>query len=100
MSGVLRTACIALVFVFVLSVPTQTARSQPGGPGEIPPFPCDYGLEYCEKEVCERTCIKWEYVRRTGSHIRVKVCVQHQTTCYTIWEPCGGWPEGCGPGSW
>lgn len=75
MSGVLRTACIALVFVFVLSVPTQTARSQPGGPGEIPPFPCDYGLEYCEKEV-------------------------HQTTCYTIWEPCGGWPEGCGPGSW
>lgn len=98
MSGILRTACASLLLGFIFSVPTQIARSQPGGPGESP-FPCDYGLEYCEKRVCERTCIEWEWVKRPGTHIRVKVCVRIQTTCYTVWEPCGGWPEGCGPGS-
>lgn len=98
MSAVLRTACVFLVFAFMLSVPVQTARSQPGGPGENP-FPCDYGLEYCEKEVCEYTCIKWEWLKVPGSKIKRKVCVQYQETCYVVWEPCGGWPEGCGPGS-
>lgn len=98
MRQVCRTACVAPVAVFVRSIHTQTVRSQEGPPpGQENPFPCDYGLDFCEKEVCEQKCIERERWRDPGSMITRSRCVEWQRTCYTVWEPCDGWPEGCDP---